>query len=248
MPVVSRIVVPARQFSCNSVVNFVVSGGEQKRACEIPMYGSGLSYSRYRPAYDDNDRYAIRSPGDSSWNYTSSPWAIRPSATTGTGKTHINNNRRHIDDYPMANSNTPARRTRYSRSSTASVAQLLSDSCTSLLQKLTTRVRGPSATIERQLATNSSSSGVLSFPNPLTTSKSSTVVPNLGATRTKLEDKYSSVLDRIYRRKDPERTLEPSVGRTLAKSSTTANVLLSEKAYPYVSNNVAHREKNTIQK
>ncbi|XP_018576289.1 probable serine/threonine-protein kinase dyrk2 isoform X3 [Anoplophora glabripennis] len=215
------------------------------------MYGSGLSYSRYRPAYDDTDRFAIRSPGDSSWSHhTSSPWATRPSSTTtGTGKAHVNNNRRLANDYSMANSthtNTPAgRRTRYSRSSTTSVAQLLSDSCTSLLQKLTTKVRGPSATVERQLGTNSLqySSGV-HRPNPLTTSKSSTVVPNLGApTRTKFEDKYSSVLDRIYRRKDPERTLEPSVGRTLAKSSTTANVLLSEKAYPYVSNNVAHREK-----
>lgn len=213
------------------------------------MYGSGLSYSRYRPAYDDTDRFTIRSPGDSSWSHTSSPWAARPSSTTtGTGKTHVNNNRRLANDYSMANSthtNTPGRRTRYSRSSTTSVAQLLSDSCTSLLQKLTTKVRGPSATVDRQLGSNAlqySSGG--HHPNPLTTSKSSTVVPNLGApTRTKFEDKYSSVLDRIYRRKDPERTLEPSVGRTLAKSSTSANVLLSEKAYPYVSNNVAHREK-----
>ncbi|KAJ8921798.1 hypothetical protein NQ315_008427 [Exocentrus adspersus] len=204
---------------------------------------------RYRPAYDDPDRFTVRSPGDSSWHHTSSPWATRPSSTTtGTGKTYVNNNRRLANDYSMANSthtNTPGRRTRYSRSSTTSVAQLLSDSCTSLLQKLTTKVRGPSATVERQLpTTNLQYSSNVHHPNPLTTSKSSTVVPNIGsATRTKFEDKYSSILDRIYRRKDPERTLEPSVGRTLAKSSTTANVLLSEKAYPYVSNNVAQREK-----
>lgn len=205
------------------------------------MYGSGLSsYGRYyRPAaYDDTDRFAIRSPGDSSWNHTSSPWAT----AAGTAKPHVNNNNRRLaNDYSMAssahtNNTTPARRTRYSRSSTTSVAQLLSDSCTSLLQKLTTKVRGPSATVERQLPSNSLQLG--HHPNPLTTSKSTTVVP-----RSKFEDKYTSVLDRIYRRKDPERTLEPSVGRTLAKSSTTANVLLSEKAYPYVSNNVAHREK-----
>ncbi|KAJ8976325.1 hypothetical protein NQ317_010092 [Molorchus minor] len=159
----------------------------------------------------------------------------------GTAKPHVNNNRRQADDYAMANSNAPNRRTRYARSSTTSVAQLLSDSCTSLLQKLTTRVRGPSATVERQLLSTNS---VQRRPNPLTTSKSSTVVPNyVNLNKSKVEDKYSSVLDRIYRRKDPERTLEPSVGRTLAKSSTTANVLLAEKAYPYVSNNVAHREK-----
>lgn len=219
------------------------------------MYGSGLFYNRYRSAYDDSDRrHTVRSPGDSSWTYTSSPWAVRPSVATNTNtgtspKTHLNNssiNKRLVNDYSMANSNqsnTPARRTRYSRSSTTtSVAQLLSDSCSSLLQKLTTRVRGPSATVERQLLNNNNASS-RGHPNPLSTSKSTTVVPNFGNTRARLEDTYSNVLDRIYRRKDPEKTIEPSMGRNpLSKSSTTANVVLSEKAYPYVSN-VAQREK-----
>lgn len=218
------------------------------------MYGSGLFYNRYRSAYDDNDRrQSVRSPGDSPWTYTPSPWAVRPSvatnADTGTSvKTHLNNssiNKRLVDDYSMANSNqsnTPARRQRYSRSSTTtSVAQLLSDSCSSLLQKLTTRVRGPSATVERQLINNNSSSR--GHPNPLATSKSSTFVPNFGMTKTRTDDKYSNVLERIYRRKDSDKTVEPPVGRNpLSKSSTTANVILTEKAYPYVSN-VAQREK-----
>lgn len=206
------------------------------------MYGSGVSYSRYRPAYDNNERRR-----DASWSYTS-PWT----STTATSK-HLNTSTAGVrrptvlDEYPMATSSSStstSRRPRYSRSSTTtSVAQLLSDSCSSLLQKLTTRVRGPSATVERQLQHASLST----HPNPLTTSKSSTIVPNLGATRSRLEDKYSSVLDRIYRRRDPEKTIEPSVGRTLQKSSTTANVLLAEKAYPYVSsnnnNNVVYRDK-----
>lgn len=222
------------------------------KACQLPMYGSGLYSNRYRSAYDDSDRrQTVRSPGDS-WTYTPSPWAVRPSVVTNTStgsvvKTHLSNsslNKPLVDDYSMANSshtNTPARRTRYSRSSTTSVAQLLSDSCSSLLQKLTTRVRGPSATVERQLITNNSSSR--GHPNPLSTSKSSTVVPNFGMTRSRIEDKYANVLDRIYRRKDPEKTIEPSMGRNpLSKSSTTTNMILSEKAYPYVSN-VSQREK-----
>lgn len=218
------------------------------------MYGSGLFYNRYRSAYDDSERrQTVRSPGDSSWTYTPSPWAVRPSVAThkdkGTSaKTYPSNsrlNKRLVDDYSMATSgqsNAPPRRTRYSRSSTtSSVAQLLSDSCSSLLQKLTTRVRGPSATIERQLINNNSSSR--GHPNPLTTSKSSTIVPNFGMTRARIEDKYSNVLDRIYRRKDPEKTIEPSMGRNpLSKSTTTTNVVLTEKAYPYVSN-VSQREK-----
>lgn len=224
------------------------------KACHSPMYGSGLFYNRYRSTYDDSDRrQTVKSPGDSSWTYTPSPWAVRPSVATNTDtgtstKTHPNSsiNKRLVDDYSMANTsqpNTPARRTRYSRSSTTtSVAQLLSDSCSSLLQKLTTRVRGPSATVERQLINNNSSSR--GHPIPLTTSKSSTFVPNFGMTRSRIEDKYSNVLDRIYRRKDSEKTVEPpSLGRNpLSKSSTTANVVLSEKAYPFVSN-VAQREK-----
>lgn len=40
------------------------------------------------------------------------------------------------------------RRSRYARSSTVSVTQMLSDSCSSLLNRLTSRVRGPSAAVE----------------------------------------------------------------------------------------------------
>ncbi|XP_012260492.2 dual specificity protein kinase CLK3 isoform X2 [Athalia rosae] len=144
------------------------------------------------------------------------------------------------------------RRNRYSRSSTTSVTQLLSDSCSSLLQRLTTRVRGPSTTVDR-----SSSSNIIP------------AVVSLGSTRSRLEDKYSSVLERYgsrkrddsyshrldrdhsycrrdgsYRRDD--KTLEPNspargsvvaAGAVSAKNS--ANVLLSEKAYPYVSTSSA---------
>ncbi|KAJ3623389.1 hypothetical protein MTP99_019618 [Tenebrio molitor] len=84
----------------------------------------------------------------------------------------------------------PVRRTRYTRSSTTSVAQLLSESCTTLLQKLTTKVRGPSeAATATKRPTNSF--------NPLATSKSTATIANLGSTRTRLEDKYSSVLESI---------------------------------------------------
>lgn len=41
-----------------------------------------------------------------------------------------------------------SRRSRYARSSTVSVTQMLSDSCSSLLNRLTSRVRGPSAAVE----------------------------------------------------------------------------------------------------
>lgn len=46
--------------------------------------------------------------------------------------------------------NTTSRRSRYARSSTVSVTQLLQDSCSSLLSRLTSRVRGPSAAADRE--------------------------------------------------------------------------------------------------
>ncbi|XP_066248570.1 probable dual specificity protein kinase madd-3 [Euwallacea similis] len=220
------------------------------------------SYSRYRPAYDEGERYSThnnsRTVPDYSWlgsgssyRSTTSSYRHQPSASSS---------RRLAEDISSSmasgkgTSESGSRRTRYTRSSTHSVAQLLSDSCSSLLQKITTRVRGPSATVERQLLHNSatSSNGHLSprqqVPIPLTTSKSTTVVPSYGTAKGRLEDKYSSVLDRIYgRRKEADWKLEPSSGRGLAKSSTTANVLqLSEKAYPYVnssSSGAVQREK-----
>lgn len=137
------------------------------------------------------------------------------------------------------------RRNRYSRSSTTSVTQLLSDSCSSLLQRLTTRVRGPSTAAERS--------------DPIPTRKTP-VLSRHNSTRSRFEDKYAQILDRYtsYRKRDEdhprrqerdksyhhrrdespylrdEKTLEPSVQRTAVKSPR-ASVLLSEKAYPYVS-------------
>ncbi|XP_051170306.1 dual specificity protein kinase CLK2 isoform X1 [Leptopilina boulardi] len=132
---------------------------------------------------------------------------------------------------------TTPRRNRYTRSST-SVTQLLSDSCTSLLQRLTTRVRGPSSTNENIRKTP--------------------ILNRRASTRSRFEDKYTAILDRYtnYRKRDDdnprrherdktyhhhqqnesphEKTLEPSVQRTIVKSPR-ASVLLSEKAYPYVS-------------
>ncbi|XP_012283053.1 dual specificity protein kinase CLK2 isoform X1 [Orussus abietinus] len=155
---------------------------------------------------------------------------------------------------------------RYSRSSTSSVAQILTDSCASLLQRLTTRVRGPSSASER---------------TPLATSPVGAVRAVLGNTRSRLEDKYSSILGRYARSRDldsavhsgrrtrdrsryprdgsilhprEERTLEPSATRGLGPTSAPANavvvrspsgVLLSEKAYPYVSGSAtARRDRN----
>nr|CAH7742381.1 unnamed protein product [Callosobruchus chinensis] len=180
---------------------------------------------RYRPtAYDDSNRRTTATASNAGPTVASSYY--RPSAAYSMTKPDA-----------AGTGATPRRQQqRYARSSTTtSVAQLLSDSCSSLLQKLNTRLRGPSATVERQLSTNASG------PNPLTTSKSSTVVPNYGSARNRFEEKYSSVLDRIYRRKDHEKTLEPAA---LSKSATTTNVLLSEKAYPYVgANSLTQREK-----
>ncbi|KAL0106161.1 hypothetical protein PUN28_016113 [Cardiocondyla obscurior] len=150
-----------------------------------------------------------------------------------------------------------AQRGRLARSSTTtSVTQMLSDSCTSLLQKLTTRVRGTSALNDRGVGATA-------------TRRSS--IGRLGNTRSLLEDKYSAILDKCsgkkhaddseqrdgrgyswrqerdhsyYRRDDSpfvrdDKTLEPSMTRTIIKSPTS--VLLSEKAYPYVSS-AASRE------
>ena len=152
-----------------------------------------------------------------------------------------------------AKQDSTPRRNRYSRSSTTSVTQLLSDSCSSLLQKLTTRVRGPSSTVEHT--------------DPVTTRKTP-VLSRYGSTKSRFEDKYTAILDRYtsYRKRDEdnprrherdksylhhkrgespyireEKTLEPSVQRTIVKSPTK-NVLLSEKAYPYVSTSNIGRE------
>ncbi|KAL2716407.1 dual specificity protein kinase CLK2 isoform X1 [Vespula squamosa] len=159
------------------------------------------------------------------------------------------------DGMSTSRQGSASRRSRYARSSTTtSVTQLLTDSCSNLLQRLTTRVRGTSTANDRSIGTRRS--------------------PNAGnylsSARTRLEDKYSSILDKYTskkhvddkeksielgnanvagysRRKDErehsfhrrdsygreEKTLEPSMPRSVVKSATS--VLLSEKAYPYVS-------------
>ncbi|KAL1464512.1 hypothetical protein WDU94_004151 [Cyamophila willieti] len=153
----------------------------------------------------------------------------------------------------MAASDTPSapRRHRYGRSSTVSVTQLLQDSCSNLIHRIATRVRGPSQSIEPvQHNHGTSTSTVTSSPkfgrflsttsttdrqlNPLahssskgyfserherrwrtntarlklpeeTVSTSSSCsnlnnslhnISSLGATRSRLEDKYSNILDK----------------------------------------------------
>lgn len=65
--------------------------------------------------------------------------------------------------------------------------------------------------------------------------------PALGSTRSRLEDKYSAVLDKVAHRKkekekkeneDRERTIEPSLPRSIVRSLTTA--VFGEKSYPYL--------------
>lgn len=130
------------------------------------------------------------------------------------------------------------RRHRYSRSTTASVTQLLSESCSSLLQRITTRVRGTSTATDNITASAS-------------TSSASSAALGLGTTRSRLEDKYSAVLDKYGRRREDAGTRrggtesrrvetgsEKEVSKSplpLTKSATTASVVLAEKAYPYVS-------------
>ena len=158
----------------------------------------------------------------------------------------------------------PRRQSRYSRSSTTSVTQLLSDSCSSLLHRLTSRVRGPSSTVERSLGSSTGSN----VPGTSTSTsrshhhhhhhhhhrhrdESSLAVGGSSSARSRLEEKYSSILERkpsflsssrqnlrrTEREGSPfvreERTLEPSARRSVLKSPST--ILLSEKAYPYVS-------------
>lgn len=137
-------------------------------------------------------------------------------------------------------STAQSRRHRYSRSTTASVTQLLSESCSSLLQRITTRVRGTSTTADNIGASASSTSSA---------------VLGLGITRCRLEDKYSAVLDKYGRRREDagghrggtesqrvETGTEQEVAESplpLTRSATTASVVLAEKAYPYVTKSSA---------
>ncbi|XP_046979802.1 LOW QUALITY PROTEIN: uncharacterized protein LOC124545026 [Schistocerca americana] len=109
---------------------------------------------------------------------------------------------------------TGARRHRYARSSTASsVTQLLSESCSSLLQRLTTRVRGPSSTADCQPQPQSPSSvttpGTSSAAAAATTTTAAAAATfGLGTTRSRLEDKYSAVLKQRRPERDRERVRE----------------------------------------
>lgn len=153
-------------------------------------------------------------------------------------------------------------RARYARSSTVSVTQLLTDSCSSLLNRLTSRVRGPSTAADKPATVTSSRlhperdreniepprrhhrhhttelhAAAAAAERPVRTTRYEDTTRSrleeryADSTRSRLEDKYSAALERYSRRKEKER----STGRSLAKSATTHSILLSEKAYPYVS-------------
>lgn len=153
------------------------------------------------------------------------------------------------DNMSTSRQDSAGRRNRYARSSTTtSVTQLLSDSCSSLLQRLTTRVRG----------TSTMNDNMVNKPTIIT--RHSPIVNQLNSARARIEDKYCTILDKYSRKKHADRpsvdygprtrerdtyfrredspfvrdekTLEPSMTRTVIKSPTS--VVLSEKAYPYV--------------
>lgn len=148
----------------------------------------------------------------------------------------------------MSSKDNTTRKNRYARSSTISVTQLLTDSCSSLLQRLTTKVRGPSqtATADQHRPTHTATVEHHHQPSSTTPLAARVDTSFLGSTRSRLEDKYSSVLERLAgKRRDAERTLEPSASKTvekranpLAKSATTA--VVSEKNYH---SSVTQREK-----
>ncbi|XP_043525019.1 uncharacterized protein LOC122536603 [Frieseomelitta varia] len=165
------------------------------------------------------------------------------------------------DNMSTSRQDSTGRRSRYARSSTTtSVTQLLSDSCSNLLQRLTTRVRGMS-TVNDNVSNN----------KPV--ARRSPIVTQLNSARARIEDKYSAILDKYSRKKHQDRadrpsvdyrrtrerdrdhayfrredspfvrdekTLEPSMSRTVIKSPTS--VILSEKAYPYVKSSTTVKE------
>ncbi|KAK9303698.1 hypothetical protein QLX08_004696 [Tetragonisca angustula] len=162
------------------------------------------------------------------------------------------------DNMSTSRQGSTGRRSRYARSSTTtSVTQLLSDSCSNLLQRLTTRVRGMS-TVNDNVSNNKPAA------------RRSPIITQLNSARARIEDKYSAILDKYSRKKQQDRadrpsvdyrrtrerdrdhayfrredspfvrdekTLEPSMTRTVIKSPTS--VILSEKAYPYVKSTTA---------
>lgn len=134
-------------------------------------------------------------------------------------------------------SRTERRPQRYTRSSTTSVTQLLSDSCSSLLARLTTRRDEP--TVRQRIEERHERRCLEEAARQRKADERTRLLddPPLGTTRSRLEDKYSDVLEKYVRRKkDAARASTPAEGKLgLSKSATTASVLLSEKAYPFVS-------------
>lgn len=126
---------------------------------------------------------------------------------------------------PDMNGHAPSekRRTRYARSSTVSVTQMLSDSCSSIINRITGRSRGPSEYIRKPELKPVETSRNHNIPS---SSSSSSYLPSpfhSSGYSVRNEDRYLSALDaHRYRRQQ----------RPLTKSATT--VLLSEKAYPFV--------------
>lgn len=129
---------------------------------------------------------------------------------------------------------------RYTRSSTTSVTQLLSDSCSSLLAKLTTRSREEPSSRQR-IEDRYERRRIDDYTRPRTKADEKTRLlddATLGITRSRLEDKYSDVLEKYVRRKKADSPVqEPKRG--LAKSATAGSVLLTEKAYPFVATQIS---------
>lgn len=146
------------------------------------------------------------------------------------------------------------RRSRYARSSTVSVTQLLTDSCSNLIHRFTNRVRGPSAVLDAPRTTgghkvshrNNTDMVVgrrrydrdIENIEPRQTGRENVNREEVKLTRSRYEDRtcyenspptYSvNNLDRYVRRRH-------SPLRPITKSATTSTILLAEKAYPYVS-------------
>lgn len=118
------------------------------------------------------------------------------------------------------------RRHAYTRSATTSVSQLLSDNdvvrtCTSLIQRLTTRVRGPSM------------SSCSSTTNPALVSSAAVAavaISNMGTERARLESKYADMLERSRK----HAATSPPPPRRRDDGSKRDSLVLTEKAYPYV--------------
>ncbi|XP_078033494.1 CDC like kinase darkener of apricot [Augochlora pura] len=144
------------------------------------------------------------------------------------------------DNVSSTRQGSASRRNRYARSSTTtSVTQMLSDSCSSLLQRLTTRVRGASTIndnmVGKSVTISSNAGHRLGDADYATYSRKKR---HGYGDRSHLDYRRTHERDHSYvRREDSpfardEKTLEPSVSRSVVKSPV--NVVLSEKAYPYV--------------